>query len=71
MSFGFTTDYDRKLEKDAGTFENRMVTAFNNKDQETIDALLVEAKIIRDAGFFSPWEYRTLTDMDLWEEILG
>jgi hypothetical protein len=71
MALIWMTENDHKLQERAGTFEERMVDAFKKKDQKTIDNLLKEAKIIRDAGFFSPWEYRTLTDMDLWEEILG
>ena len=64
----FVTDYDRHIEKQSKTFEDRLCDAItNNKD---LTSLLEEAKEIKRVGYFTDKEYKTLTNIELYKEIL-
>ena len=65
----FTTDYDRQIKSQSLTFENRLCEAIENNNDLT--SLLEEAKEIKRVGFFTPQEYKELTNIEFYKEILS
>lgn len=64
----FVTDYDRYIEKKSKTFEDRLCKAI--EEAKDLTNLMEEAKEIKRVGYFTPGEYKTLTNIDLYKEIL-
>ena len=64
----FITEYDKKIRLQSFTFENRLVDAIQKN--ENLEHLLKEAKHIFECGFFTENEYKKLTDINLYKEIL-
>lgn len=64
----FTTDYDRQIESQSKTFEDRLCSAI--LDNKNLDSLMVEAKEIFRVGYFTPLEYKNLTNIELYKQIL-
>ena len=65
----FVTEYDNKIKDQSATFEDRLCEAIDN--DKNLEALMVEAKEIFRVGYFTPKEYKTLTNIELYKEILA
>jgi hypothetical protein len=65
----FVTEYGKKIKEQSTTFEDRLCEAIEN-DKNLFD-LMIEAREIFRVGYFTPKEYKTLTNIELYREILA
>ena len=68
----YTTNYDRQIKAQSKTFEGRLCKAIESGEIEggkILTTLMIEAKEIYRVGFFTPKEYKDLTNIELYKEI--
>lgn len=64
----FITEYDKQIRSQSETFEARLCDAIISG--ENLDSLMDEAKEIKRCGFFTPKEYKDLTNIEMYKEML-
>ena len=65
----FVTEYDKNIEAQSKTFEDRLCAAIENSND--LSELLIEAKEIYRVGYFTKREFKTLTNVELYKEMLA